>query len=406
MACVQWAGFSAVFLVSMLALPEVRAQTAPASAIDLLAAATGSAPWNMRYVSVTDVRYRAIVQTGTDRSCVGTDSVAKKYRDGARLHIIVDTIDYLTPAGNVIPKASRHEIVSDPSRRIKWWFPPDNPLNGTAQLAKSTKRIQEMNLIDESDPATGCFLDGYIDGLGNIVDLMKSDIAAGAASVTVHQEEWDGISCQVVESQTSTRRLAAWIAPSMENVIVKYLLDGNDPATGPTTALFESSTYQTVDGVTAIRAGHSSRTWTVAGDRSRWQETVDAERTNLDLHPDFNDPNLFTTQGIPNGVRVYLDELPNVGVDFVWNNGAPIAQVDADLFSELGTSVQRTDAGEVAKSSPGVNGPANGPVDDAEFAGGSPRTSELWIVLFGSAAMSALVLAGLYLKRGSLRELQ
>jgi len=387
--------------IAMLTLASLSAsaQTTQASARDLLAAAAASAPWSMHYASVTDVRYRATFGTAANQSSVGTDSVVRKYRDRERLHITIDYIDYLTSTGELVTRATRREIVSDPKQRVGWWFPFDKPLSGTAQLAKSTKQIEAMKLIDESDPATGCCLDGYVDGAGNIVALMNADIVSSSAATQVHEENWNGISCEVVQSQTPNRRIVIWIAPASRNIAVKYVLESNDPDTGPTTAEFEATAFHNIDGYIAVSAGRSTRTWMVASDRTKWRETVQATRTALNLHPDFDEPNLFTTRGVPSGIRVFFDDLPDVGIDFVWNNGAPMAKVDADLFSELGTSLQRTSAGEIAKTSPA----SEAAFDAASFGGESRRMSQLWLVLLGSAAISAIALIAIYLGRRTLR---
>jgi hypothetical protein len=256
-----------------------------------------------------------------------------------------------------------------------------------------------MKLIDESDPATGCCLDGYVDGAGNIVALMNADIVSSSAATQVHEENWNGISCEVVQSQTPNRRIVIWIAPASGSIAVKYVVESNDPDTGPTTAEFEATAFHNIDGYIAVSAGRSTRTWMVASDRTKWRETVQATRTALNLHPDFDEPNLFTTRGVPSGIRVFFDDLPDVGIDFVWNNGAPMAKVDADLFSELGTSLQRTSAGEIAKTSPA----SEAAFDAASFGGESRRMSQLWLVLLGSAAISAIALIAIYLGRRTLR---
>jgi hypothetical protein len=386
-------GVCAMICVFALAGPSVKGQAGEPNARDLLATAAASASWQKCYAGVTDVKYRATDQEGTHQSNLGYDSVVKTFRDNARAHIIVDNIDYLSSIGEVVPRPSRREMLDEPSRRIAWWIPVDKPLSGTVQIAKSAKRLPELKLIDESDPGNGYCLDGKLDGLGSIIDLMIADIATPSATSDVHHERWKDIQCEVVESKTSLRQMSVWIAPAKSNLIVKYRFQTDDPVDGPRMDQFEATTLQIVDGVSVIQAGVCNRTWSLASDRSKWKATVQAQRTKLTFHPDFKQPNLFAATDIPNGVRVFFDDLPDVGVDFVWNNGAPIAKVDAGLFNELGTSIQRTNAGEIAPSSlvPGISAEAD------TLDRGEKHINQLWLVLTGTAAVSAILLLAIYL---------
>jgi hypothetical protein len=388
-----------LLIFAILSNSLVGAQPKDPTADPLLSAAAASSGWSSHYASLTNVRYRATISEQSNESSVGTDAVIRKYRDGDRLHVIVDYNDYLTATGAIVARQSQRAIVSDSSRRVSWWSPRDQPLTGTVQVARSPKRLQEMKLIDDSDPATGSFLDGNIDGLGNIIDLMTADIASAASSTRVHDEEWNGIPCKVVQVQAQTRRTAVWIAPAKSDVVVKYSLDSSDAATGPVKAQFEATDYLNVDGRTIVGAGHSSRSWIVASDHSSWQESVDARRVKLNLHPNLSEQGLFTTSGVPDGIRVFFDELPDVGVDFIWSKGSPVANIDADLFSQLETSVQRTSAGEVAKSSPLLSPSAAAAEPDPSAS----HVTQLWLVLGGTAVISTLILAGIFISGRSLR---
>jgi hypothetical protein len=388
----------ATLMLFAIASPSAHGQAASAatSSQEWLRSAVHSIDWVNHYSSITNVRYRASMGEGPARMWVGTDAKVTKYRDGDRLHIIIDFIDHLSRAGEVIRRASRRETVFGPEGRTGWWFPADNPLSGSAQVAKDAARTSKMRLVDECDSNTGAFLDGCVDGLGNVLDLA----GAGTLSPDIQHEQIDGVDCSIVASRSKSTLIKLWIAPSKGNLVVKYLLEQSEGAAGPTRAVFQASSYQNIGNRTIVRAGRSTRSWVDQNDQTKWSETVDAERVDLNLEPDFNQSGLFSTRDVPNGIRVFIDELPNVGVDFIWSNGRPIAKVDTDLFSELDNSVQQTIAGKVSMEAPIT------PVLETESRNGDgseQRTTQVWTALIGSAGFAALLLIWLCIKRRNVR---
>jgi hypothetical protein len=360
-------------------------QTTNAMAIEILSAATASGAWRKCYESTTTIKYRAIVREQSKHYCVGDDSIVRKYREGSRLHIIIDLIDHLSADGTIVKRPGRRQLLFAADVRTMWWCPADKPLSGSAQVATSIERTRAMRVVAQNDVATGAFLDGYVDGVGNMVDV----ITALPPPINVHEEEWNGIKCDVVEAHTASTHAQVWLAASRGHSIVKYQLQKSDAATGPTEADAEATGFQNVDQYILVRSGRSHRTWVDQNTRAHWEETVEADRSELNLHPRFDQPDLFTTREVPNGMRVFLDELPNVGVDFVWKDGKPVPKVDDSLFDELDTSVERTAAGEVSKTPTSAELPFASP--EASVDAGSRRFAQLWIVL-GTSALAALAL--------------
>jgi hypothetical protein len=366
-------------------------QTTQSAAEELLQAATRASNWGERYASVTEVKYRATVGEGPHQYVVGTDSVVNKYRDGDRLHIISQFLGHLTRSGAYVARPSRRETVFAQDNRTYWWYPIDSPLTGTAQVARSPQRVTSMRHIDEADSSTGCFLDGGVDGLGNIIDIAR----AGEVSPNARHEQVLGADCDVIEARLSTGRASLWIAPSRSSNILKYVLETSDASTGQVQAQFVATSLQTIENRSVVASGLSSRTWTDLDTHAKWHETVDAQRTNLDLHPTFADPKLFTTRTVPNGIRVFLDDMPNVGVDFVWYDGQPVAKVDPDLFSELDTAVQKTIVGTVSHTTP----VAASPESEAMNQLAAHRITQMWLILCCSAGIALIALIGIYIRR-------
>jgi hypothetical protein len=377
-----------VICVLLMVCSTASAQSALPGARELLAQAAMSGNWGGKYSSVTDVRYRATIGTGGVPQPVGTDSVVRRYVDGDRVHVIVDLLDHVTPDGSVVSQADHKEVLFVPGAHYDWWYPLDHPKIGKLQIAKSTKHLESWKSIDQSDPATGRFLDGNIDGIGNIVEVMRPL----ADSAEVRREVWTGIDCNIVETQTAKGRMTIWIATEKPGCIVRYLVDQNDPATGPMREEFVAMEYQMVEGRTVVRSGRSTRSWIDPESRGQWQSTTVADRVQLDLHPQLKEAGLFTTGGVPNGIRVVFQELPNSGVDFTWKDGAPVANVDADLFDQLETSLQRTTAGEIAKRSV----PASAVVDTNSFVAGQRRVTQLRVMLSALVFIAVAVMAGIY----------
>jgi hypothetical protein len=378
--------------VCLVALcPQTYGQTSQPLAEDLLRAASQASNWGERYSSITDVKYRATVGEGPHQYAVGTDSVVNKYRDDNRLHIIIQFLGHLTRSGAYVARPGRREIVFAQNNRTYWWYPIDNPLTGTAQVARSPKRVTSMRQIDETDSSTGCFLDGDVDGLGNIVDIARG----GKVAPDIRHEQILGTDCDVIESRLNAGQASLWIAPSKSNNILKYVLEIHDASAGGVHAQFQATSLQTIQNHIVIAAGRSTRTWTDTDTHAKWHETVDAQRTNLDLHPKFTDPNLFTTRAVPNGIRVFLDDMPNAGVDFVWYDGQPVAKVDPDLFSQIDTSVQKTLVGNVSQTTP----IAAASESDAMNKMATHRITQMWLILYGTAGIALIGLIGIYILR-------
>ena len=366
-------------------------QTTQSTAEELLRAASQATNWGERYSSVSNLKYRATVGEGPHQYVVGTDSVVNKYRDGERVHIIVQLLGHLTRSGEYVARPSRRETVFAQDSRTNWWYPRDNPLTGTAQVARSPARVSSMRRIDDSDASTGCFLDGNVDGLGNIIDIASG----GDVSPNIRHEQVLGTDCDIIDSRLNAGHASLWIAPSKAGTILKYVLQSSDPANGMVHAQFEATSLRTIENRIVIAAGLSTRTWTDRDTHARWHETVDAQRTSLDLHPEFTEPNLFTTRTVPNGIRVFLDDMPNAGVDFVWYDGQPVAKVDLDLFSELDTSVQKAIVGNVSKMTPIA---ASGE-SDAMNQLAAHRITQMWLILYGSAGIALIGLIVIYIRR-------
>jgi hypothetical protein len=366
-------------------------QTTQSTAQELLQAATQASNWGERYASITDVKYRATVGEGPHQYVVGTDAVVNKYRDGDRLHIIIQFRGHLTRSGAYVARPGRRETVFAQDNRTYWWYPSDNPLTGTAQVARSPQRVSSMRHIEETDSSTGCFLDGDVDGLGSIIDIART----GDVSPDIRHEQILGADCAIIESRLQTGHASLWIAPSKASNILKYVLEMGDVSSGLVHAQFEAASLQTIQNRIVIAAGRSNRTWTDRDTHAKWQETVDAQRTKLDLHPTFADPNLFTTRTVPNGIRVFLDDMPNAGVDFVWYDGQPVAKVDPDLFSELDTSVQKTIVGTVSQTTPIIATPESEAMNQLA----AHRINQMWLILCCSVGIALIALIGLYSRR-------
>jgi hypothetical protein len=365
---------------------------------ELLQSAALSADWGERYASVTRIKYRATVEQGPVHYVVGDDAIVKKYLDGAREHLIFELIGSLAPSGAYMANPSRRETVLAGGSRISWWLPLDRPLIGTVQIARSPDRVRSMKLLDQSDSHAGAFLDGVVNSLGNVVDLAK----AGSVSSEVRCEQVDGVPCDVVESTISGGKVSLWIAPSEGHNVIKFILQKDTGDQSPMHEEFEATAIENLGGRSVIRAGRSQCSSIDSTDKAKWQETVEADRLTLDLHPDFSEPNLFTTNDIPDGIRVLLDDMPNVGIDFIWSHGKPVAKVDDNLFTDLAESVQKTTAGEIPKSSPP-------PVHLESIPGiedGRRRMMQLCIALCSIAAILLAMLIGIYLRRGGFHATQ
>ena len=377
---------------------QMAVQTPVQTPAELLQSAAFSADRGNRYASVTDVKYRASVEQGSVHYVVGDDAVVKKYRDGDREHIVFELTAALSHNGTHIANASRREIVLTGGTRVSWWLPLAKPLIGTVQIARSPERVESMKLVDDSDSHAGAFLDGAVDGLGSIFDIAR----AGTVSPQSRRDESEGIDCDVIESTTSTGRALLWIAPSEGNNLVKYILEIDSGPQSPMRAEFEATAFKNLGGKTVIGAGRSQESWVDPGSKAQWHDTVQADRVLLNLHPDLNEPNLFTTNDIPNGVRVLLDDMPNVGVNFVWSHGRPVAKLDEDLFTDLTASLQKTAADEIPKSLPS-------PVNLESIPGineGRRRLTQLCIALGSIAAIMLAMLIGIYLRRGGFHAAQ
>jgi hypothetical protein len=373
-----------------------RGEAALTSASGITASAKRSLEWTNHYTSTTAVRYRATVGEGTNQYVIGTDAIVNKQCDGANLRIVVDYIDHLTPAGLIVRRASRREILFTEEGRMAWWSPIDRPLTGSLQLARNPDRVEKMRRVALCDCTTGCFLDGYVDGMSHIVDLIRNV----AAPITVRTDTVDGLRCDLVEARTPAEWIRIWVSPSKDSTVVKYVLEQTPAAGLPSRAEFEATQFLTIDDRTLVSAGRSTRSWVDQATHAKWQETVEARRSIVNVHPALNDGDVFTTRDAPNGMRVFLDDLPDVGVDFVWNNGRAVPKVDPALFDELGKSVQRTLSGD----QPAPAALAQTGFVEAQNDEAARRMTQLWIVLAGLAAIALLLLAGICLRKRKYRE--
>jgi hypothetical protein len=371
---------------------QTAVQTPPMTPAQLLQSAALAEDWGDRYASVTNIKYRASIDQGPVHYVVGDDAVVKKYRDRDRQHIVFELLGTLAPNGAYLASSSRRETVLTGGTRVSWWLPLDKPLIGTVQIARSADRVRSMKLVDESNSHAGAFLDGEVDGLGSIIDIAR----AGEVSPQIRHEDAGAIPCDVIESTASTGRASLWIAPSEGYNLVKYLLEVNSGAQSPMRFEFEAAAFKNLDGRTVISAGRSQESWVDPASRASWHDTVQADRTTLNLHPEFSEPNLFTTNDIPDGVRVLLDDLPNVGVNFVWSHGKPVAKIEEDLFTDLTASLEKTATDEIPKSVPApVHLGSVAGIEDARH-----RMTQLYIALCSIAAIMLAMLIGIYIRRG------
>jgi hypothetical protein len=386
--------FALVLLCVIGLLSGTRAQDVQPSAGQLLQAASRAVNWGDRYSSIINVKSR--ITFGPQHEMLGKDAVVHKYVDGDQLHIIQELSGHVTH-GAFVAAPFRIQVVVAQGIRTSWAYSPAKPQNGGVQVARSPERVSRMRLVDESDCSAGFFLDGDVDGMGNIVDIVRS----GKVSPEVRHEQVMGIDCDVIESQLSPGSASLWIAPSKGNTIIKFVLQTNHSGE-PMDAQFQAANLQNMGDRISVTSGSYIGDMTDPDTHETYHSTVQAQRTELILHPDLAGPDLFTTHTVPNGLRVHLDDKPNIGVNLVWYDGQPIAKIDPDLFTELDLSVLKTMVGKVSQAMPIADSSAA----DATSVLAAHRMKRMWLVLFGLAGIGLIGLLCLCLRRYRTHEYQ
>jgi hypothetical protein len=381
-----------------LILPATSRAASPAE--QPLAIADAAVAWrNQSEMSIVTTSHITRTDSGTV-SHLGGEWAVKRFCDGPRLHVIIDAITTIFPSGAMEPAHFHWEKLFDPNREMAWRVLSDQPIANTVQLGNGSAKVARMRSLAEADSRCGAFLDGFIDGQARVTDLLR----AMNAPIAITQDKWNGTDCQILSAQSPAIAIKIWIAPSLGSNIVKFTYDAkNDPDTGPTHWQFSAAAVKNWDGTPVISEGDMSGWFTEVHGTAIWRETIHAQRQTVEMHPSSGQPDIFTDHQVPQGARVFFDDYPNVGVDFVWLNGRPVPKVDPAMFDRLTPEVRRslldpTDNATLAD--PALANPLRD-IAPSVIDAGAQRARQVWLLLLGTFTLGTVVLTlQLLRKRG------
>lgn len=293
------------------ATSAMHASTLPTEVLSLLASATRASQWIEWSSFQTETKTTDTTLPDTTPFVVK----ARQYRmsDG-RSHILTDY-----PSG-----AHREDIAM---KDAHYFWVTTGPGTGLVQIAHTPASLTQHRLADRAFEYAGGFLDGvvYDRATGNGPGMSLLDLAAsGTSGGTVEATEQAGEKCYRVTMSTTQGRLELWISPSHGNNVIRYeLVRAPNPETGGALhVICEATEFTKVGNTTLISAGRVETTWTDGHGIKASRQTV-AKRSDIVLKPELNDPLLFSTRGIPNGLRVVDEDAPDA-VEMIWQDGRPM----------------------------------------------------------------------------------
>lgn len=213
------------------------------------------------------------------------------------------------------------------------------PFRNRVQLARVAEDVNRWrdNLVH--DYKYGTFLDGYIFA-GNAGNQSVINLALlSSPKLLPMVEKIDGVECRIVEALTSGGLLRLWIAPSKDFCLAKYEIeqDGHeDGSLAKFKATFDQAEFEKIDDRTILVAGRfTTKVVPVSPREPAYSETVLARRTEVDLHPQFDDPKLFSPSTVPDGAEVWVEDDLDSGVRYIWRDGAAVPAVNEQTLDSI-----------------------------------------------------------------------
>ena len=303
--------------------------TAPAftgslEAQDLLTKAEAASAWTASATSTVKLKDR-IAYLEPKAMRFQSESVVRRYRspDG-RSHLKIEQLSHKFNGGE--DSGTCHfEYILAGKQHIFLFLPPGG--KGQVQLNRDPESVETWRRGNLADTRVGGFLDGWAGdvegGAQSVIELSRK----GSVKLSAVAEVVDGVDCRVVESETPAGIVRIWVAPAQGYNIAKFTI-GRPAASdkrGPSYQMvFDQAKFATVGGRIVVAGGHYQEKHIADPSQAEgesWDQEATAERPEVDLHPRFDEPGLFTASGIPNGASVLV-----VGDEgrYTWKDGKPV----------------------------------------------------------------------------------
>lgn len=307
---------------------HVAVTTAPAvigdmEAQDLLTKAEAASAWTASATSTVKLKLRIEYPKPTAKR-FQSEEVVRRYRspDG-RSHIKIEQLSQELNGEALGP--CHFEYILAGKQHIFLFLPPGG--SGRVQLDRDPEIVETWRRIDLADIRVGGFLDGWACDVEGGPQLVIEMSRKGTLRLAAAAEVVDGVECRVVESDTPAGIVRIWVAPAQGYNIAKFTIDRPAAPDKPVTSyqiVFDQAKFATVGDRIVVAGGHFQEKHSASPSQPEgesWDYEATAERSEVDLHPRFDEPGLFTTNDIPNGASVLV-----VGEqgNYVWKDGKPV----------------------------------------------------------------------------------
>jgi len=215
-------------------------------------------------------------------------------------------------------------------------------------LVSTRKNAKPLVKLKSTSTEVGNFVDGKLDKIRSLEEWIKGD---QSVRVLDSKEKVNGVKCHVVEADMPDGKLTAWIDPDRGYGAIKYVLriSGNylfengkrfrdgDPGVEELEIAVDSIEIDKFGDTFIPTSGKCTKTYTYS-DGTQKITKMKVDRSNIELSPDFNDPNTFRVN-LPDGITVYDEDVP--GVRYEWRNGGIVKQVDKELVETITSTMHK-----------------------------------------------------------------
>ena len=260
------------------------------------------------------------------------------YSSGNQLHSVWYVL------GNDGRVAIRWDLLLTPERRLLW-----TSRNGqsTVNYSESPALIHESMGFDRAQ-AGGFFLDGAVPD--NVYYRFDLSTAAqfGKVDSIVRDDQLTGLACRVVHVIGDHWEMRIWVVPSRGFNFAKYTFDRSPVPGRPSeyhSVLVDNISYRQMPGQRWVIQGGSCETRWADGKGTNMRFRDVARRTEIDLSPDFVKVHAFDLPRIPDGTRIWCEDVDRNGEfirsprPYFWLQGHVVVDFGAEIVSLMYTPI-------------------------------------------------------------------